>query len=188
MPLLSDYISEANLPLQDGGTLLVRHADEDRVGDRVMFDAWRYSDPRFESYYRTQNPEAGPRYEAARYLLKFIKTPVACLTERVPGLPREEQNVTLFIGVWEVVGLPRPCGLGDRDELLDIDAHAAGYIRYDPAMLHPSEALADLIGRLVIDWPKNKRRAWRHWAHRQDKEVLTVLTEPQGPYAPRRRQ
>ncbi|WP_144243608.1 hypothetical protein [Azospirillum argentinense] len=113
-----------------------------------MFDAWRYSDPRFESYYRTQNPEAGPRYEAARYLLKFIKTPVACLTERVPGLPREEQNVTLFIGVWEVVGLPRPCGLGERDELLDIDAHAAGYIRYDPAMLHPSEALADLIGRL----------------------------------------
>ncbi len=174
--MLSTYLERARVPCSE--TLLVRHADK-RVKDDVLYAAWRHSDPAFETYYRTQSRVTRPYFHDAYYLAMFVKQPYNFMDAT---LRREHRDMTLFIGLFEVIDEPTPCGPGSFDALCNVDSYAENCLFYTPEALRPIEPLSEYVGRLLIDWPLDKRQAWRQWADQQDKRVVKILDEPDGPF------
>ncbi|QCO07501.1 hypothetical protein [Azospirillum argentinense] len=178
MPALADgtptslnvLIRRARLTPED--TVLVRHADP-KANDTRLFNGWRTSDPDFETYYRLQNPRTKPAFEDGRTVLQFIKVP--------PQFVAKQNARTLFIGAWRCIGRPVPAGTDDVDPYRRENGADYGYVRYPRDRFFMISEMDEFVGRLLIDWGPSER-AWRQWAYRRDKTVVSMLDDPLGPF------
>lgn len=108
----------------------------------------------------------------------FVKQPYKFMDATL----RRERDMTLFIGLFEVIGEPTPYGPGSFDTLCNVDSYAENCLFCTSEVLCPIEPPSEYVGRLLIDWPLDKRQAWRQWADQQDKQVVKILDEPDGPF------
>lgn len=146
--------------IQPANTRLVRHQDT-RHGNSGLtpFDLWRANDGRFETYQRIQGREV---FGDAEHIAAFVAT---------------ARNETLFIGIYEVIGMGvAPEGLVDPLSQISV----AGYNLYD---LHLTKSLSEYAARLIVDWGAGYR-SWVQRADRQNKTVVELRKEYQDPSFP----
>ncbi|KAA1054449.1 hypothetical protein [Azospirillum argentinense] len=153
--------------LNPDSVLLVRHADP-RLPN--LYQAWRDGDPRFDgldaSYIRIQSPTRKPAYEQATHVSMFIG-----VARGVRGRPKPE---TVFMGIYEVLGPPEAATPGTVDPLTREDAHKAGFLVYPASTFRLTPSLADLAGRLLVDWGDGYK-ARHQWARARNKPVADIL-------------
>jgi hypothetical protein len=151
-----------NLLLRDAGldpadVRLVRHQDRHVPPERRPYQLWRNGT--FDLYQAIQSK---PRFAGANAIASFVATPL---------------DETLFVGLYAVNGMGvAPKGTIDPAFLTDV----AGRILYDLELAPP---LADLRGRLVIDWGSGFR-AWVQNAGKQDKAILEIRRTVSDPPFP----
>lgn len=151
-----------NLLLRDAGldptdVKLVRHQDRRVPSERMPYELWRAGT--FELYQRVQGKL---RFAGARAIASFVATPL---------------DETLFVGLYWVKGVSVvPAGTIDPSSLADV----GGLNLYE---LEAATALADLRGRLIVDWGDGFR-AWVQNAGNQDKEIVELrrtISDPPFP-------
>ena len=147
---------------------ILRHKDDRRSApNRTPYDLWLHHRPDFEDYQSTQNPRKRRGLSSAKYWASFIATP---------------DGRTLFVGLYA----SRYKGLGDSDgpwaSNPDIIHKPGTYDVYD---LKLQAALADLDGKLAIDWgTAHQARSFAQYAHKHDKAVIELqkaFKEPDFP-------
>ncbi|MBI5770279.1 MAG: GIY-YIG nuclease family protein [Verrucomicrobia bacterium] len=151
-----------NLLLRDAGldpadVKLVRHQDRRVPPERMPYELWRAGT--FELYQRIQGK---PRFAGAKAIASFVATPL---------------DETLFVGLYVVksVGVV-PSGTIDPSTLTE--SHGANFYELEAA-----PALAELRGRLIIDWGDGFR-AWVQNAANQDKLILEIRRAVSDPPFP----
>ena len=154
-------LSSVGLDLSD--VRLLRHKERSAPG-RSPYDLWRDNPPLFEAYQARQGVTQRSNFGDAHFWASFVVTPT---------------DETLFAGIHHITGR----------ELLTVDAPMIQRDEINPAgscdtyAATRTELLADLIGRLVVDWGTGTR-AWIQRADKQDKVVLEirrVFEEPDFP-------
>jgi hypothetical protein len=159
--MLNTILREAGLEPED--VRLLRHKDNRAARGRSPYELWRDNRPQFDLYQATQSVENRAKLRAAHWV-SFV------------GAPGDE---TLFVGVYRVGSrrvlerdLPKPHMDGvDKAGSCDL---------YD---LTIETMLADLVGRLLIDWGPGER-SWIQRADRRNKavtELRTAFKEPAFP-------
>jgi hypothetical protein len=160
--MFNTLLLEADLSLTD--VCLLRHQDQRATRGRTPYELWRDDPPAFDLYQSTQGTSRRPNFSRAHHWASFVGTP---------------SGETLFTGLYRVEyrGLlsedtPMPhCDGIDKAGACDIYA------------LTRNESLADLIGKLYIDWGPGMR-AWVQRADQQNKpitELRTAFREPDFP-------
>jgi hypothetical protein len=151
-----------NLLLRDAGldpadVKLVRHQDRRVPPTRMPYELWRAGT--VELYQRIQRKA---RFAGSKAVASFVATPL---------------DETLFIGIYLVKGIGLvPPGTIDPSTLTDV----GGLNLYD---LEPSPALAELRGRLIVDWGGGFR-AWVQNAANQDKPIIELRRSISDPPFP----
>jgi hypothetical protein len=151
-----------NLLLRDAGldpahVKLVRHQDRRVPPERMPYQLWRNG--KLELYQRIQSEL---RFGRATAIASFVATPL---------------DETLFVGVYLVKGIATaPPGTIDPST----EGDAGGLHFYD---LAPATALAELRGRLIIEWGEGYR-AWIQNARNQDKPILELRRTVSDPPFP----
>lgn len=151
-----------NLLLRDAGfdpadVKLVRHQDRRVPTERMPHELWRAGT--FELYQRIQGKL---RFAGAKVIASFVATPL---------------DETLFVGLYLVKGVGVvPAGTIDPSSLTDV----GGLNLYE---LEAATALADLRGRLIVDWGDGFR-AWVQNAANQDKEIIELRRTISDPLFP----
>lgn len=163
MPIMFNTILQAaGIPLAD--VILLRHQDQRAARGRTPYELWRDDTPAFGLYQSHQSTDGRSKFRKAQYWASFVGTP---------------NGETLFVGVYHAAYaglLANDTPMPHRD---GIDKAGACDV-YDLS-LH--EQLADLIGKLYVDWGPGTR-AWVQRADRQDKpvtELRTTFKEPAFP-------
>ena len=147
-----------------GEVRLIRHQDGRASPGRSPYELWRNAPEAFMAYQSSQGVDAASRKKfGAPHWAVFVADPF---------------GDTLFVGLFAAAyrgplehDRPTPHVAGETDP-----AGSLGI--YD---LEPDDRLADLAGRLVIDWGPGER-AWVQYADRQDKAVLEL--RPRGSEPP----
>jgi hypothetical protein len=136
-----------------GEVRLLRHQDQRSAKDRTPYKLWRDNHPEFERYQGTQGVQHESKLRA-RYWVSFVGTP---------------SDETLFVGIYAVKthrlmneDMPTP----HRD---GVDKAGSCHI-YD---LKRDDRLADLVGKMVLDWGPGKR-AWIQRPDKRDKPVVEL--------------
>ncbi len=142
---------------------LLRHQDKRSEKGKTPYELWRYKRSAFEHYQRAQSPTNGPRLKAP-YWASFVVS---------------RDGDTLLAGFYSCVYQ------GPNTEVHPW-AHAEGQDEVgtrDTYQLIPDKRLADLVGRLVIDWGASEK-AWIQRSDRQDKIVLQITKDdpPDPPF------
>ena len=154
MPIkLNTILLEAGLPLKD--VRLVRHADTKAKPGRKPYDLWRCDRPMFELYQSIQSKSRRTRHILnASYWVDFVVNP---------------NKETMFAGLYSA----KYRGLLKQDTPaphMDFVWKAGDWDVYDLTL---QDALADLIGKLFIDWGLGFR-AWVQYPDRQNKSVIEL--------------
>lgn len=158
---LNTILVEASL--NASGIRLLRHKDNRASKGRTPYELWRDSPAQFDLYQSTQSFQNREKLKAD-YWASFVATPA---------------DETMFVGLYRstykcvsTYDIPKPHMDGvDPAGTCDI---------YNLELL---PHLADLIGKLIIDWGPGGR-AWIQRADRQNKNVLEVRTEFKEPEFP----
>lgn len=158
-----------NTVLQEGGlslteVILLRHQDQRAARGRTPYELWRDNTSAFNLYQAHQGTDGRPKLSRAGYWAAFVGTPA---------------GETLFVGLYHA----QYRGLLDQDTPTphrDAIDKAGTCDVYD---LNPHDHMADLIGKLYVDWGPGTR-AWVQRADRQNKpitELRTAFKEPAFP-------
>jgi hypothetical protein len=142
------------------GLRLVRHQERHFSG-RTSFSLWQRQDGSFERYQQIQG-----------------KTPFRDATSIASFVVNHHQE-TVFVGLYKVIGselnlFPVFCPLRCEERL------PGTVTLYE---LHSRPELAEMSGRLIVDWGKSTR-AWVQIAEKQNKAVLAIdriVSEPAFP-------
>ncbi len=162
MPLtFNTILREANIPL--GDVRLVRHQDQRSEKGRTPYELWRDNRPHFELYQSHQSIENRKYLKAGRWA-SFVGTPT---------------GETLFIGLYRVK-YRGPLAKDTRWPHAD-GVDKAGSC--DVYKLTLEVGLADLEGKLFIEWGTGKRR-WIQRADRRDKPIVELRATFQEPNFP----
>lgn len=148
VPTFNSLITEAGLPVN--GLSLVRHQEIAPNTRLTPFGLWCRNDGSFEQYQAIQRAHA---FGSARTLAAFVVS---------------HRKETIFAGLYSVEGhrindSAQHCPLRNTET-------PAGLSTYDLRMMPD---LADLRGRLIIDWGEGTR-AWVQIAARQNKPVVAI--------------
>jgi hypothetical protein len=120
----------------------------------------------FDDYQSTQNPKKRRGLSSAQYWASFVAAP---------------DGQTIFVGLYS----SRYVGLGDRDRPWpNKPEHIDKPNTYDVYDLKLQRALADLDGKLVIEWAANAARSWAQYAHKHDKRIVAIREEFKEPDFP----
>jgi hypothetical protein len=163
MPIMFNTIlQEGGIPLPQ--VILLRHQDQRAARGRTPYELWRDDTPAFDLYQSHQGTDGRPKFSRAHHWASFVGTP---------------SGETLFVGLYHA----HYRGLLDQDTPMphrDAIDKAGTCDVYD-LTLH--DHLADLVGKLHIDWGPGTR-AWVQRADRQNKpvtELRTAFKEPEFP-------
>jgi hypothetical protein len=134
MPIMLNSLL-TQLGLDPAKVILLRHQDKRAARGRTPYELWRDNRPAFEDYQSTQSIEKRQRLSRATVWMSFVGTP---------------DGATMFAGMYaaKYIGLlpeDRPWPHADGIDL------AGSCDVYD---LQRDEQLADLEGKLFIDWGK----------------------------------
>ena len=158
---LNTILAEVGLNASD--IRLLRHKDNRASKGRTPYELWRDSPAQFDLYQSTQSFQNREKLKAD-YWTSFVATPA---------------DETMFVGLYRSTyksistqDIPKP-------QMDGVDP--AGTCDIYDLDLQPH--LADLIGKLIIDWGPGGR-AWIQRADRQNKNVLEVRTEFKEPEFP----
>jgi hypothetical protein len=160
--LFSSMLRDAGLGLED--VRLLRHQTPAAARGRTPYELWRDNLPAFERYQCHQSPRDRPKLARAPYWASFVGT---------------ADGGTLFVGLYRASYrglLEAPSPMPHKQGIM-----LAG--EWDVYELIAAEQLADLIGRLVIDWGEGTR-SWIQRADGTDKRVLELratFNEPAFP-------
>lgn len=163
MPLMFNSLL-AQIGLNPAEVILLRHQDKRALPGRTPYELWRDDRPALEWYQATQRIKNRKKFSSAPWWASFVGTP---------------DGGTLFVGLYAA----KYKGLLDKDTPWP---HADGI---DPAGscdvydLRLDERLADLDGKLFIDWGK-AALAWVQRADRQDKPIIELRPEFKEPEFP----
>ena len=158
---LNGLMREAGLDPDD--CRLLRHQNQHALPGRSPYHLWRDDAAAFHRYQFCQSIRRRTQL-AAPFWVVFVATP---------------DRETLFVGLWRA----RYIGLNAEPRVWEdgIGGDAAGTV--DAYDLAPDDRLADLAGRLVVDWGSGER-ARVQYAARLDKQVLELrraFREPEFP-------
>ncbi|TCZ58560.1 GIY-YIG nuclease family protein [Roseicella aquatilis] len=148
--------------LDPGDVRLLRHRERAKPG-HTPYEWWRDDLPLFQRYQARQSIANRPHLDAAHWAAFVVTT----------------EAETLFAGLYRI---------GGREEIT-ADAPGTDRDAVDPAGTCDAYAatltddLADLIGRVIIDWGPGLR-AWIQRADRQDKPILEIRRSFQEPGFP----
>jgi hypothetical protein len=154
----------AQIDLRPEKIILLRHQDKRAARGRTPYELWRDDPPAFESYQSIQSFENRPKFSRAPYWASFVATP---------------DGSTMFVGLYaakyiRVLAKDTPKPHTDGFDL------AGSCDIYD---LRPDERLADLKGKVFIEWGDGTR-AWVQRADNQNKPVIEVRPEFKEPDFP----
>jgi len=159
MPILFNSLL-AQFGLVPATVILLRHQDKRAAPGRTPYELWRDDRPAFEVYQSYQTFENRSKFSRASHWASFVATP---------------DGATMFAGLYAAKykgvlekDTPQP----HRD---DIDLAGSRDV-YD---LQPDERLADLGGRVFIDWGDGTR-AWVQRADNQNKPIIRTASRVQG--------
>lgn len=162
MPLKFNTILD-DLGIPHSEVRLLRHKDQRASKGRSPYELWRDERDQFEFYQSTQSFNNQPNLKG-EYWAVFVGTP---------------SDETLFVGLYRV----KYIGISKADIILPTSnalLRAGGFDIYD---LQIQEQLADLDGKLYIEWGEGKR-AWIQRADRQNKAITELRTEFKEPDFP----
>ncbi len=162
MPIMFNTVLRgAGLSLRD--VCLLRHKDNQAEKARTLYRLWRDDRSAFELYQSLQ--KVGTRGKFSRpYWASFVGTP---------------DDDTLFVGVYAA----KYRGLLERDTPRphrDGVTKAGSCDVYDLSL---EEGLADLVGKLFVEWGPG-RRAWVQRADKQNKPISELRAEFKEPDFP----
>ncbi|GJE44397.1 GIY-YIG nuclease family protein [Methylobacterium soli] len=163
MPLLfNSLLHQAEIAPED--VRLLRHQDNRATKGRTPYALWRNDRSAFELYQSIHSLRNRQVLSSRPLWASFVGTPA-----------RE----TLFVGLYRVrsvgpmqVDTPEPI----NDRILAAEEH-------DLYELEPDERLADLAGKVVIEWGRGAR-SWAQRADRQNKSILEVRADFKEPEFP----
>lgn len=155
MPIMfNTLLAAAGLPLAD--VRLLRHKDKRADRGRSPYELWRDKPAEFELYQSGQRIENRTLLSAPFWAVFIVNL-------------RDE---TMFGGVYRV----KYRGLLERDTPMPtIEGKIAKAGKSDVYELTKDDRMADLIGRLFIEWGAGKL-AWVQYAHRNDKAITELRT------------
>ena len=153
VPILFNSILE-NVGISPQDTRLLRHHGRVSEIGKSPLSLWREERNKFVHYQETQAKNSSPNF-LSKYWASFAATP---------------DGSSLFLGIYTVqfVGILQE----SRVNIID-----GGYLEAGSSDLYKNEhdrRLADLEGRLFIDWGKGVR-AWVQKAENQNKLVTELL-------------
>ncbi|MDE8346984.1 MAG: GIY-YIG nuclease family protein [Acidocella sp.] len=156
--LLSQYA------LDPANTILLRHQDSRAARGRTPYELWRDNRPAFDRYQSTQRIKNRDKFSRASVWASFVGTP---------------NGETMLVGIYEakyahVITEDTPWPHADGIDL-------AGTC--DLYELHPDQRLADLRGKLFIEWGEGLR-SWVQRADRQNKAITELRPEFKEPDFP----
>ena len=162
MPILFNSILQAaGFSLSD--VILLRHQDRRASRGRTPYELWRDDTPALELYQSHQGTDGRARFRNARHWASFVGTP---------------QGETLFAGVYQAAYaglLAEDTPMPHRDSVDKAGACDVYHLTRD-------EQIADLIGKLYVDWGAGTR-AWVQRADRQNKPITELrLTFKEPPF------
>jgi hypothetical protein len=154
----------AQIDLKPEKVILLRHQDKRATRGRTPYELWRDDPPTFENYQSIQSFENRSKFVRAPFWASFVVTP---------------DGSTMFVGLYaaKYIGVlatnaPKPqCDGVDLAGSCDV---------YD---LLTDERLADLKGRVIIEWGDGTR-AWVQRADNQNKHIIEVRSEFKEPDFP----
>lgn len=133
---------------------LLRHKDNRADPGRGPYHLWLKAPDDFMAYQAIQSPSKRTTL-SGRYWAAFVATP---------------SDDTLFVGIWSAfylglnpTRLARPQSKDTFEEPATVDTY----------QLTATDYLADLAGRLVVDWSVGQR-SWVQYAHARDKQVIEL--------------
>ena len=163
LPILFNSLL-AQVELKPETVILLRHQDKRAARGRTPYELWRDDRSAFENYQSIQSFENRPKFSRAPNWVSFVAAP---------------DGTTMFVGLYAAkyvgvlaVDTPKPHSDG-----VDL---AGSCDLYD---LQPDERLADLRGKLFIEWGDGTR-AWVQRADNQNKAVVEVRPEFKEPEFP----
>ena len=163
MPLMFNSLLMQNA-LDPGSVVLLRHQDQRAARGRSPYELWRDNRPAFESYQSTQSIGNRTKLERAPVWASFVGTP---------------GGATMFVGIYDA----KYSGLLAEDKPW---SHADGIDRAGSCDLYDlrrNDRLADMEGKLFIDWGEGTR-AWVQRADRQNKPINELRLEFKEPEFP----
>ncbi len=144
--------------------ILLRHQDRRSTTKRTIYEMWRDDRSTFDFYQSTQAMENRSKFSRAGHWASFVATP---------------HGSTMFVGLYSA----QYKGPLPLDTLKPANFGFAINPETDAYELHSDERLADLIGRLFIEWGDGTR-AWVQRADNQNKTIVELhreFTEPSFP-------
>ncbi|MEA2756559.1 MAG: hypothetical protein QOJ54_2848 [Aliidongia sp.] len=153
MPILFNSLL-AQFGIAPADTILLRHQDKRAAPGRTPYELWRDNRPAFEDYQSGQSFANGPKLRRAPNWASFVGTP---------------DGATMFVGLYSA----KYKGLLAEDAPephIDGIAFAGSHDVYE---LRVDERLADLEGKLFIDWGQGKL-AWVQRADNQNKPIVEM--------------
>ncbi len=163
MPIFFNSLLE-QVGLSPEEVILLRHQDKRAGHGRTPYELWRDNRPAFELYQSLQSVDNRAKFTRAHIWASFVAT---------------TDGATLFAGLYAArhkgvlaIDTPQPHRDG-IDPARSLDA-------YD---LQIDERLADLAGKLFIDWGGGTR-AWVQRADNQNKTIIELRQEFKEPDFP----
>jgi hypothetical protein len=153
-----------NLGIGPEKVILLRHQDGRAARGRTPYELWRDNRPGFELYQSRQTIRDRSKFSRVPYWASFVGTP---------------DGSTMFVGLYAA----------KYQGLLAEDTPQPHTNEIDPAGscdvydLHIDERLADLHGKLFIEWGQGTR-AWVQRADNQDKPIIELRREFKEPDFP----
>jgi len=151
--LFNSLLTQFGLNPKD--VVLLRHKDKRATPGRTPYELWRDDRPAFENYQSIQNKRDRSKFTRAANWASFVATP---------------SGATMFVGLYSVryVGVlekdtPRP-----HNDGIDLAGTCDVY------ELNRDERLADLYGRIFIDWGDGPR-AWVQRAESKSKKYKPII-------------
>jgi hypothetical protein len=152
MPLTFNLLlRQADIEVPD--VRLLRHQDGRSIRGHSPYELWRDDRPAFDLYQACQNPNNRSALSYP-YWASFIVS---------------AENDTLFAGLYQAGN----AGPLKQDVVMPTTGETQAAGSCDFYELKPLKALADCIGRLVIDWGPGTR-TWIQRADNQDKPILEL--------------
>jgi len=154
----------AQFELAPKDVILLRHQDTRAATGRTPYELWRDDRPAFESYQSVQSIRNRSKFTRAPFWVSFVATP---------------DGATMFVGLFaaKYVGVLEKDTPKLQNDGVDL---ARSCDTYDLLL---DERLADLEGKIFVDWG-NGKRAFVQRAEKQNKPVIELRPEFKDPVFP----
>lgn len=163
MPIMFNSLLR-NLAIHPEEVILLRHQDRRSATVRTPYELWRDDRPGFELYQSFQTTRDRSKFSRVPFWASFVATP---------------EGSTMFVGLYAAKhqGLLAKDTPQPHTDQIDL---AGSRDVYD---LLVDERLADLYGKLYIEWGQGTR-AWVQRADNQDKPIIELRREFKEPDFP----